>query len=565
MLYGSPPISNLISPFLFMRFIYHKLKRIYFLLFGWIYRLFIRYNHTNKVALCCIAKCENDYIKEFVDYYRTLGFDKIFIYDNNDSLGENLLDVLSEDVKEQFCEIIDYRDKKVCQLEAYQDCYDKHQHQYDWMAFFDCDEFLTFTRETDIKDFLNRKDFKNYQLIHVNWMMYGDNELLENDKRGVIERFVNPIFPYNFKRTYNFPENNHVKTIVRGNLSDISWRNPHTPICSYYRCCNPTGRKCNSNSPFSTFDFSVAYLRHYCSKTIDEWLKIKQKRGYPDQNNETVEVSLSINAFFKINKWTREKQKIIDSYEVKMQPTISIITVSYNAVSTIEDTILSVINQTYHHIEYIIIDGLSTDGTVDIIKKYESQIAYWVSEPDRGIYDAMNKGLKIASGDFVYFLGADDLLFSRDTIAIVANRINERNSVYYGDSYFTDIRVIYMGKFNKYLLALHNICHQAIFYPRNVYSSKFYDEEFPIYADYVYNLELFCRVKYVYVDETISIFNSKGISKDGPDSMFRKERIGLIKNNLGVLPLIYAEIYDKSIFLRGVLGRLAKLIISAFK
>lgn len=81
-------------------------------------------------------------------------------------------------------------------------------------------------------------------------------------------------------------------------------------------------------------------------------------------------------------------------------PLISVVTVSYNAVSTIEQTILSVINQTYPNIEYVIIDGESTDGTVDVIKKYADRITYWVSEPDKGIYDAMNKGMGISTGDF---------------------------------------------------------------------------------------------------------------------------------------------------------------------
>jgi glycosyltransferase involved in cell wall biosynthesis len=90
--------------------------------------------------------------------------------------------------------------------------------------------------------------------------------------------------------------------------------------------------------------------------------------------------------------------------------------VSYNAVLTIEQTILSVINQTYPHIEYIIIDGGSTDGTVDIIKKYANRIAYWVSEPDKGIYDAMNKGIRTAKGEWINFMNAGDLFYSKDTL-----------------------------------------------------------------------------------------------------------------------------------------------------
>jgi glycosyltransferase involved in cell wall biosynthesis len=94
---------------------------------------------------------------------------------------------------------------------------------------------------------------------------------------------------------------------------------------------------------------------------------------------------------------------------VKVKPLITVITVVFNGAKTLEETILSVINQTYNNIEYIIIDGGSTDGTLDILKYYENAIDYWVSEKDTGIYDAWNKGLRIASGEWIAFLGADDV------------------------------------------------------------------------------------------------------------------------------------------------------------
>ncbi|MCE3278383.1 MAG: glycosyl transferase [Bacteroidetes bacterium] len=114
-------------------------------------------------------------------------------------------------------------------------------------------------------------------------------------------------------------------------------------------------------------------------------------------------------------------------------PKISIVTVVYNGVSLIERTIISVLSQTYTNIEYIIIDGASTDGTLNLIEKYESKIALLHSGKDDGIYDAMNKGLKDSTGDYILFLNAGDELFSSDTIEKALTGIQNAD-VYYGNS-----------------------------------------------------------------------------------------------------------------------------------
>lgn len=114
-----------------------------------------------------------------------------------------------------------------------------------------------------------------------------------------------------------------------------------------------------------------------------------------------------------------------------MQPKISIITVCYNASQIIENTILSVINQTYTNIEYIIIDGGSKDGTVDIIKKYNNKIAYWISEPDKGLYDAMNKGIDVATGDWIFFINSGDYFYSEVVLStIFANKYYNSDIIY---------------------------------------------------------------------------------------------------------------------------------------
>ena len=105
---------------------------------------------------------------------------------------------------------------------------------------------------------------------------------------------------------------------------------------------------------------------------------------------------------------------------VKRQPLITVITVVFNGAKTLEKSILSVIDQTYKNVELIIIDGGSTDGTLDVIKKYERSIDYWVSEPDKGIYDAFNKAVTCANGDWLCFIGSDDFFWNNSVLASMA-------------------------------------------------------------------------------------------------------------------------------------------------
>jgi glycosyltransferase involved in cell wall biosynthesis len=119
-------------------------------------------------------------------------------------------------------------------------------------------------------------------------------------------------------------------------------------------------------------------------------------------------------------------------------PRISIITVVYNGMKYIERTMNSVLNQTYSDIEYLLIDGGSTDGTVDCIKKYADRIDHWQSEPDRGIYDAMNKGLEKATGEYVWFINAGDEIYAPETVERIGPLLRERADSYYGETLFID-------------------------------------------------------------------------------------------------------------------------------
>ena len=208
-------------------------------------------------------------------------------------------------------------------------------------------------------------------------------------------------------------------------------------------------------------------------------------------------------------------------------PLITIITVAYNAVKDIENTILSVLNQTYPNIEYIIIDGGSTDGTLDIIKKYEDKISYWVSEPDKGIYDAMNKGTLKATGGWLNFMNAGDTFYNEQVLEKV-----------FKDNDWTDTDVIY-GNVNieypkkkklKKPLPLKKIeqqmvfCHQGSFVRTMLQKQYLFNTTYRISADYNFFHQLYIEGKHFhYLNFVIAIFLYGGVSTDAFISLLVEE------------------------------------------
>lgn len=170
---------------------------------------------------------------------------------------------------------------------------------------------------------------------------------------------------------------------------------------------------------------------------------------------------------------------------MKPSPKISVVTVTYNSAATLEETILSVLNQTYHNIEYIIIDGGSTDGTVDIIEKYADRLAYWISEPDKGIYDAMNKGIAIASGDYINFMNADDTFYDNEVIKKIFST-NYYDDVIYGKTYIVSPNYSYVIKNRpiSYLSCNIPFGHQAAFSKTDLMKKYKFDLKFKSAADY---------------------------------------------------------------------------------
>lgn len=197
------------------------------------------------------------------------------------------------------------------------------------------------------------------------------------------------------------------------------------------------------------------------------------------------------------------------------RPLVSVITVVLNGEKYLEQTIKSVLSQTYNNIEYIIIDGQSTDKTLDIIKKHETKIDYWLSEKDGGIYDAMNKGINLAKGEIIGILNADDF-YSPDAILNVTNTFLKTDAdVLHGDIILlnNDIQTRMQPEIQK-MMQQPSVFHPTCFVKKQVYSRiGDFNTDYKISADYDFLLRcLKSNFKFEYISQVLTYFRPGGMS-----------------------------------------------------
>lgn len=230
-----------------------------------------------------------------------------------------------------------------------------------------------------------------------------------------------------------------------------------------------------------------------------------------------------------------------------LTPKFSVITVTYNAESVLEDTILSVISQTYHHVEYIIVDGASKDSTLSIINRYKDRITKVISEPDKGLYDAMNKGMRQATGDYLCFLNAGDSFHEDNTLQQIVHTITEKElpDVLYGETalvnnerHFLRMRrlstpeVLTWKSFKQGM----QVCHQAFFAKTSL--AEPYDLQYRFSADFDWCIRVMKKARTLHNTHlTIIDYLEEGMTTQNRKASL-KERFHIMARHYGMISTV---------------------------
>jgi hypothetical protein len=247
---------------------------------------------------------ENRYLGEWITYHLNIGFDKIVLIDNNDTIGpyaENIMDVaeICEGISNGNVEIYPLNNGKYLQQIYYQKVYEQHKYDYDWFCFLDIDEFLTLTTTNSVKDFVQLPQFKDYNSIRLCWCCYGDNDLITvDDDYSVLNRFTKPSFE---------KDSTLVKTLFRSfKDEDLLFVNSHGPTTVTIKSCNTDGQLLTTpqSAKISRMNttYNHAYIKHFVTKTIEEYINKKMIRGGSAQSQIDLDNKYNLKNFFRYNK-----------------------------------------------------------------------------------------------------------------------------------------------------------------------------------------------------------------------------------------------------------------------
>lgn len=236
-----------------------------------------------------------------------------------------------------------------------------------------------------------------------------------------------------------------------------------------------------------------------------------------------------------------------------MKPKISIITITYNSEKTLEQTILSVVGQDYNNLEYLIIDGGSTDKTLDIVERYRDKISFVISEPDKGISDAFNKGIFYATGEIIGIINSDDLLLP-NALQTIADNYEKDIDVYRGNTVIwnpdTDHKLSTKPTM-RFPIArrIKSVCHQSTFITKNAYEKYGkYDETFRYMMDAdVLHRFYINGATFKYINYDLALFRQGGVTSDKWTKKLREYKL-LVTNNGGSVFLAYYRIMQFSLY-----------------
>jgi hypothetical protein len=274
-----------------------------------------------KIWICAIAKMEELYIREWIDWHKKLGIDHIVLGDNNDSDYKiSLQSIIQDYIDEGYVELVNKQNEINCQQQHfYNEIYQTRKHKFDWIGFIDIDEFIELPAYKDIHLFLNEN--RSIDAVVLPWKIYGDNEHIYYENKPVKERFISPNKSKHASIKYFIKSLDKILQIKSFHIPFKNKTVDNLPIIA----CDSTFEELkiwNLNSTqilVNKNHYNTAYISHYITKSTEEYIKYKVLRGRADRAIGKYDLRYTYNFYFKYNIKTLEKEKLFEDYQIKIK------------------------------------------------------------------------------------------------------------------------------------------------------------------------------------------------------------------------------------------------------